>query len=101
MTKLRIAFISTAVVAILLAGLAFELVATQPVRGAMRTCSELFTLANQLERALPARPEQARELLAKASALCSARYRQLHPLVAAAEGGLVGIPRNLHPNFKA
>jgi len=101
MTKTRIALISVAVVAILVAGLAFEVVTTQPVRGAMRTCSELFTIANRQELTDPARPEQTKALLAKASELCSARYRRSHPLVAAPEGGLVGIPRNINKNFKA
>ncbi|MFI5459364.1 MAG: hypothetical protein ACHRXM_28395 [Isosphaerales bacterium] len=101
MTKTRIALISAAIVAILFAGLAFEVVTTQPVRGAMRTCSELFTIANRLEMANPARPEETKTLLEAASALCSARYRRSNPLIAAAEGGLVGIPRNINKNFKA
>ena len=101
MSKTRIALISGAIVAILLAGLAFEVLSTQPVRGAMRTCAELFTIANQLELADPAKPEQARALLEQASTLCSARYRRSHPLTMAAEGGLVGIPRNINKNFKA
>jgi hypothetical protein len=33
--------------------------------------------------------------------LCSKRYLTEHPLKLAPEGGLVGIPRNLHKNFKA
>jgi len=101
MTKTRMALISAAIVAILFAGLAFEVVTTQPVRGAMRTCSELFTIANRLEMANPARPGEAKGLLEAASALCSARYRRSHPLIAATEGGLVGIPRNINKNFKA
>jgi len=101
MTKTRIAFISTAIVAILFAGLAFEVVTTQPVRGALRTCAELFTIANRLEMADPGRPEEARALLEAASALCSTRYRRSHPLVVATEGGLVDIPRNINKNFKA
>ena len=39
--------IAAAIIAFLIAGLAFEVVTTQPVRGAMRTCSELFTIANR------------------------------------------------------
>jgi hypothetical protein len=100
-TKTRTTLITVAIVAVLLAGLAFEVVATGPVRGAMRTCAELFTIANQLEVAERTRPEQVRAMLAEASALCSARYRRLHPLVMAAEGGIVGIPRNISKNFKA
>ncbi len=103
MTKPRIALISTAVVAILLAGLAFEVVATRPVRGAVRTCAELFTIANQLELADPTRPEQARSLLAKANALCSARYRRLHPRWSwpSRRGESSAFPRNISKNFKA
>jgi hypothetical protein len=101
MSKTRIALISTAIVAVLLAGLVFEIITTQPVRGAMRTCAELFTIANRLELTDPARPEQAKALLEQANALCSARYRRSHPLAMAAEGGLVGIPRNISKNFKA
>jgi hypothetical protein len=101
MTNTRIALISAAIVALLLAGLAWEVLATQPVRDAVHACAELFTIANELEFADPARPEQAKALLEQATALCSARYRQSHPLVIAAQGGLVGIPRNINKNFKA
>jgi len=101
MTKTRIALVAAAIVALLLAGLVFEVVATQPVRGAMRTCAELFTIANRLERADPARPEEAKAMLDAANALCSDRFRRSHPLVVAPEGGLVDVPRNINKNFKA
>jgi hypothetical protein len=77
-----------------LSGVAYEVVSTQPVRGAMRTCSELFTIANR-----PGLSDQAR--LVAARALCSSRYLQSHPLTVAAEGGLVGIPRNINMHFTA
>ena len=35
------------------------------------------------------------------SSLCTARYLQAHPLAVAAEGGIVGIPRNINKNFQA
>jgi hypothetical protein len=101
MSKPRIALISAAVVAVLLAGLAYEVVATQPVRGAMRTCTELFAIANQLELADPGLPDERERLLAAARERCSANYRRSHPLVAAPQGGLVGIPRFINKNFKA
>jgi hypothetical protein len=94
MSKPRIALFVVAITVVLLGGLAFEIVTTQPVRGAIRTCSELFTIAN--------RPDLAdRERLDAARLLCSKRYLEEHPLKVAAEGGLVNIPRNLNKNFKA
>ena len=94
MNKTKIALLVTAISVALLAGLAFEIVTTQPVRGALRTCSELFTIAN--------RPDLAdQERLAAAAQLCTARYLKQHPLEIAPEGGLVNIPRNLNKNFKA
>jgi hypothetical protein len=94
MTNTRIALITTAIVGALSAALAFEIVATQPVRGALRTCSELFTIAN--------RPDLAdSDRLAAAAPLCTERYLKEHPLAVAPEGGLINIPRNLNKNFKA
>jgi hypothetical protein len=79
---------------VLLAGLAFEVITTQPVRGAMRTCSELFTIAN--------RPDfNSSQRLDAARALCSHRYLKAHPLAVSAEGGIVGVPRNINMHFKA
>jgi hypothetical protein len=86
--------IAGAIALIVIGGLAFEIVATQPVRGAVRTCAELFTIAN--------RPDlDEAERLQAARSLCSARYLRTHTLALAAEGGIVGIPRNLNKNFKA
>ncbi len=91
----RSLMVGGAVVLILLGGLAYEIVRTQPVRGALRTCSELFTAAN--------RPDlRQEERLATARALCTRRYLSTHKLDVARDGqGLVGIPRNLNKNFKA
>jgi hypothetical protein len=94
MTRTQIALIVAAIAAALLGGLAFEIVTTQPVRGALRTCSELFTIANR-----PDLTDSAR--LDAAAQLCSKRYLERHPLSVAPEGGLVNIPRNLNKNFKA
>ena len=79
---------------LLIAGVAFEVVTTQPVRGAMRTLSELFTIAN--------RPDLSdTERLSRRRRSCTARYLQAHTLAVAAEGGIVGVPRNINKNFKA
>src|SRR4051812_23860168 len=95
MTRLRSLIIAGAVVLILLGGLAYEILSTRPVRGAVRTCSELFTIANRPGL----RPEQR---IAAARALCTRRYVQTHRLDVADDGqALVGIPRNLNKNFKA
>jgi hypothetical protein len=101
MSRLRIALASAAVAALIVAVLVFEIVTTQPVRGAIQTCSELLTIANQLEMIDPRRPEEKQAALEAANALCSARFRQAHPLKSAPEGGISGIPRNLHKNFRA
>jgi hypothetical protein len=95
MSRTRSFFVAGPVVLVLLVGLAYEIVATGPVRGALRTCAELFTLAN--------RPDlQPDERIAAARALCSRRYLQTHKLdVADDRQGLVGIPRNLNKNFNA
>ena len=94
MTKTKTTVIVTAIVLALFAALAFEIVATQAVRGALRTCSELFTVANRPDLSEP-------ERLAAARQLCTERYLKQHPLAVAPEGGIVNIPRNLNKNFKA
>jgi hypothetical protein len=94
MTRTRWIMIAGAIALIVIGGLAFEIVATRPVRGAVRTCAELFTIAN--------RPDlDEAERLQTARSLCSARYLRTHTLALAAEGGIIGIPRNLNKNFKA
>ena len=60
MTKMKIALISLGSAAVVTAGLAYEIVTTQPVREAMRTCSELFTIANRPGLTEAARLEAAR-----------------------------------------
>ena len=64
------------------------------MRSALRTCSELFTIANRTDL-----PESER--LTAARLLCSSQYLAKHPLAFAAEGGIVGVPRNLSKNFQA
>ena len=94
MSRTRSLIVAGVLALILLGGLTFEIIATQPVRGALRTCTELFTIANR-----PGLSEAER--LDAARALCSRRYLQTHELKVAGEGGLVGIPRNINKNFQA
>jgi hypothetical protein len=94
MTKKKIALIVTVIALVLVGGLTFEIVSTQPVRGALRSFAELFTVANRPDLTDSARLDAARQL-------CSKRYQREHPLALAPEGGLVNIPRNLHKNYKA
>jgi hypothetical protein len=91
----RSLIIGIAIAMLLLGGLAYEIIATAPVRGAVRTCSELFTIAN--------RPGmRSEERIDAARALCTRRYLATHTLDVADDGqGLVGVPRNLNKNFRA
>ncbi len=41
-----------------------------------------------------------RQDVSGATALCSSRYRASHTLRPAPDGGLVGLPRNIHKNFQ-
>ena len=68
--------------------LAFEVWWTTPVRNAVRTYTELISAANQRN-------------LAAARSLCTDRYLKTHDLKLAEEGGMVGLPRNIHKNFQA
>ncbi len=94
MPRSRVVIIATAVALLFFAAVAFEAVTTRPVRGAMRTCSELFSVANR-----PGLTESER--LDAARALCSKRYLATHALAVSPEGGIVGIPRNINMHFKA
>jgi hypothetical protein len=69
-------------------GLAFEIAQTRPVREAVRCYTELISAANR------------RDLVA-ARALCTNEYLATHDLKLAQEGGMVGLPRNIHKNFQA
>lgn len=60
---------------------------TAPVRDAVRSYTELIRAAN-------------RQDIPGAEALCTARFRARHPFRASAEGGIVGLPRGIHPNFQ-
>ena len=89
MTASRRAWLVGSLIVMALAGgLAVEVVRTAPVRGAVRAFTELIAAAN-------------RQDVAAARRLCSARYLRTHDPAPAVEGGLVGLPRNIHPNFRA
>ena len=94
MSRFRIVALTVLIAIALLGSLWYEIIATRPVRAAVRTCSELFTIANR-----PGLSDAER--LRAATALCSRAYRAKHPLSLAAEGGIRGIPRNLNKNFQA
>jgi hypothetical protein len=68
-------------------GLAAEIWWTAPLRGATRTYWDLIGAAN-------------RSNLDAARRLCSARYLRTHDLTLAPEGGIVGLPRNIHKNHQ-
>ena len=65
-----------------------------PVRRSVLTYTELLGAANRPDLTDDQRLDLARRL-------CSTRYLQTHDLKLAPEGGLVGIPRNIHQNFQA
>ncbi len=56
-------------------------------RGAVTTYSRLIAGANAGD-------------VGAVRALCSERYRTTHPPEAAREGGMIGFPRQIHPNFQ-
>jgi hypothetical protein len=84
----RPSLITVGILALVVTFLAVEAVRTVPVRHALRSYTELIAAAN-------------RQDLAEARRLCSARYLRTHNLREADEGGLVGLPRNIHPNYQA
>jgi hypothetical protein len=84
----RAPLIVLAVLAAAVAAVAAVAVRTAPVRDSVRVYTQLLGAANRQD------VEAARRL-------CSTRYASGHPLLPAAEGGLVGLPRNIHKNFQA
>jgi hypothetical protein len=71
-----------------MAALVLEILATRPVRQAMATYTALIAAAN-------------RQDLGAVRRLCTERYLKTHAPRGAAEGGVVGLPRNVHKNFQA
>jgi hypothetical protein len=86
--------LAVAVVALLGAGLAYEAVATAPLRGALRVFTALVALGNR-----PDIPESERLNLARS--LCSSRYLAAKPLSLSPEGGIKGFPRAIDKNYRA
>ena len=86
--RLRPVLVPAAAVVALAAVLAWEIARTAPVRGAVLAYTELLGAAN-------------RQDLAAVRRLCTARYLRAHPPEGAPEGGVVGLPRNVHANFQA
>jgi hypothetical protein len=85
----RKALLAGAAIAILLAaGFIVMAVRTAPVRQAVAKYTELLGAVN-------------RQDVDAVRRLCSSRYLSSHPIVAAEEGGIVGMPRNIHKNFQA
>ncbi len=87
-SRLRPILIGVGVAALLIAAVAVEAVRTRPIRQAVGAYTDLLVAAN-------------RQDLDAVRRLCSARYLRTHPLRPAAEGGVVGLPRNIHKNFQA
>jgi hypothetical protein len=96
-TRTRSILISAAIVLLLGAGLAYEIVSTRPVREAVRTYYELVSLGNQ-----PALSEAGRaQAVEAARKLCSSRYLATGSLSLGPEGGIAGLPRTISKNFQA
>jgi hypothetical protein len=75
-------------VAVLVVGVLAGVAAwTRPTRESVRAFTELLAAVNRQDASAAAR-------------LCSRRYVAAHPIRPAAEGGLVGFPRNIHKNFQ-
>jgi hypothetical protein len=83
-----------AVVVLGFAALIWEIIATRPVRAAIRTYVQLVATADRTELTPSHRLDAARSL-------CTARYLSQGSLALGPEGGLVGLPRTVHKNFRA
>lgn len=84
----RPTLIGSAIVLVLLAAVVVEVRLTASVRGAVRAYTALISAANQGD-------------LQSVRDLCSTRYLRRHHPTLAAEGGVVGLPRTIHKNFRA
>ena len=93
-TRARNIWLAAAAGSLLVAGLGYEILTTQPVRGALRAFSDLVAIGNRLDL-----PESSRLELARA--LCSSGYLARRPLSLGPEGGIVGLPRAIDKNFEA
>lgn len=91
---MRNALIAAGAVAAIAGGLAYETVATRPVRNAVRAYSDLIAVANRPGLSDASRLEAARPYF-------SSRHLADHPIRVAAEGGIEGLPRAIGKNFQA
>lgn len=91
---MRNATIAAAAVALLAGVLAWEFVATRPVRGAVRAYADLIAVANRPGLTDGQRIEAARPYF-------SSRRLAESPIRVAAEGGVEGLPRAVGKNFRA
>ena len=71
------------VLALVVGVVALEFLLTRPVRGAVRTYTQLIGAGN-------------RQDLNAIRSLCTDRYKTTHVLKLASEGGMIGMPRNIH-----
>jgi hypothetical protein len=76
------------IAALLIALVVLAIAWTAPTRGAVQCYTRLITAANRGD-------------LATARALCTDRFLRAIPLRPAEEGGVVGLPRGIHKNFRA
>jgi hypothetical protein len=88
MSTRRSWILAAALVLVLLLALIAEIIATRPVRQSVTAYTALISAAN-------------RQDLDAVRRLCTARYLEAHPPRPAREGGVVGLPRNIHKNFQA
>src|SRR5262249_42407773 len=89
MSMSRRAWIVTLGLVVLLGiALALEIIITRPVRQALTTSPALLAAAN-------------RQDLDAVRRLCTRRYLEAHAPRRARAGGVVGLPRNIHPNHQA
>lgn len=82
------------ILALLGAGIAYEIITTAPLRGALRVFTTLVALGNRTDL-----PDNNRLELARS--LCSRRYLARKPLSLSQEGGIKGFPRAIDKNYRA
>lgn len=88
LTRNRNLLLGLTLASAVLAAVAGMVAWTRPVREAVGAYTQLLEAANHQD-------------VAAADRLCTKAYRASHRLRAADEGGLVGLPRNIHKNFQA
>jgi hypothetical protein len=84
----RTSIVSAVIVLALAGALGWEIIATRPVREAVAAYTALIAAAN-------------RQDIVAVQRLCTTHYLQSHAPRPAREGGVVGLPRNIHKNFQA